>query len=29
MTPPGRQLYARYGLVESAPGSLGMTLVLD
>src|SRR5215471_7381348 len=27
--PPGRQLYARYGFVESAPDSLGMTLVLD
>jgi len=26
---PGRQLYARYGFVESAPGSLGMALVLD
>jgi len=27
--PPGRQLYARYGFVESAPDSLAMTLVLD
>ena len=27
--PPGRQLYARYGFIESAPDSLGMTLVLD
>ena len=27
--PPGRPLYARHGFVESAPGSVGMTLVLD
>lgn len=25
---PGRPLYARYGFVESAPGSIGMTVVL-
>ena len=27
--PPGRPLYARHGFVESAPASVGMTLVLD
>jgi GNAT superfamily N-acetyltransferase len=27
--PPGRQLYTRFGFVESAPDSLGMTLVID
>jgi GNAT superfamily N-acetyltransferase len=27
--PPGRQLYARHGFVESAPQSVGMTLVLN
>lgn len=26
--PPGRPLYARHGFVESAPGSIGMTLLL-
>ena len=26
---PGRPLYARHGFVESAPGSVGMVLVLD
>jgi GNAT superfamily N-acetyltransferase len=27
--PPGRALYARFGFVESAPGSIGMILALD
>jgi GNAT superfamily N-acetyltransferase len=27
--PPGRQLYTRHGFVESAPDSLGMTLVIE
>jgi hypothetical protein len=26
---PGRPLYALYGFVESAPGSIGMALALD
>ena len=27
--PPGRALYAKHGFVESAPGSIGMILLLD
>jgi GNAT superfamily N-acetyltransferase len=27
--PPGRRLYARHGFAESAPGSVGMVLVLE
>ena len=27
--PPGRQLYARHGFVDTAPGSVGMAVCLD
>ncbi|AHI00441.1 GNAT family N-acetyltransferase [Kutzneria albida] len=27
--PPGRRLYGRHGFAETAPGSIGMALVLD
>ena len=27
--PPGRPLYARWGFVETAPGSVGMALILE